>query len=36
MAVANAEFNSAVPMPWSNTALNSSSVGTKNSFGVVV
>ena len=34
--VANSEFSSPVPTPWSNTALNSSSVGTKKNFGVVV
>src|SRR5262249_49615946 len=34
--VANSELSSAVPTPWSNTALNSSRVGTKMIFGVVV
>jgi hypothetical protein len=34
--VANSEFSSAVPTPWLKTALNSSSVGTKKNFGVVV
>src|SRR6266568_3174024 len=34
--VANAEFSRGVPMPLENTALNWSSVGTKNSLGVLV